>query len=228
MIRADHQENGTSFCRADLREIFRRHAEATLASLFQERAVPPDHHTQLLSLALDEAVKQFPKWITQVALICHVSAQYRNDVYSYLASMVGDSQTADDLTQETFVKVMIAVRKGDRVPPASRTLAWLFMIGTNLVRDTARKRKSLKECGLDGVDDAGLATSDAGLDARLDLREALDKVKRCCGARMAQLLELVKEGFSKHEIAAKQAISGRTVERRLQDLASALGRVAGR
>ena len=41
-----------------------------------------------------------------------VSAQLRQEVYAYIRSKVGDPAAADDLTQETFLRVEKALGKG--------------------------------------------------------------------------------------------------------------------
>jgi len=205
-----------------LRGVFSRCAQGMLTTILRERETSEDRLPQLLSDILEEAVKQFPRWITQVAIISHLSSQYRNDVHSYLARIVGDAQTADDLTQDTFINAMVAIRKGGHAPPVFKTKAWLFMIGTNLVRDAVRKSKARHECPLEDVNETALVAKNPRIDALLDLREALHKVKNLCGSKAVEIAKLVQDGCNKEEIAARQQVSTRTVERRLCTLASAL------
>ena len=211
-----------------LRGAFRSCADGMLTALLRERETSEDRIPQLLSGIVDEAAKQFPLWIGQLAVISQISTQYRDEVYSFLARIVGDSQTADDLTQDTFINAMIAIRKGGSVPAVSRTKPWLLTIGINLVRDAVRKSKARRECQFEGVNETALVVKETCLDAKLDLREALDRVKSWCGSRAVEIAKLVQEGCSKEEIAARQDVSTRTVERRLHSLASALRRFAGR
>jgi RNA polymerase sigma factor (sigma-70 family) len=213
---------------AILRSMFSRCTEGLLTAFLRERETNEDQIPHLLTEILDEAVKQFPSWVKQVALICHLTLHYRNDVHGFLNGLVRDRQAADDLTQDTFINAMIAIRKGSFVPPASKTKAWLLMIGTNLVRDAVRKSKARRECSLDGVNETTLVAKQTCLDAKLDLNEALDKVKSWCGSRAVEIAKLVQDGCNKEEIAARQDVSTRTVERRLQTLAAALRRITGR
>jgi RNA polymerase sigma-70 factor (ECF subfamily) len=50
--------------------------------------------------------------------------------------MVGSSDRAADLTQETFIR---AYQKLERFHPGKRFFPWLYSIGLNLARDSARK-----------------------------------------------------------------------------------------
>jgi RNA polymerase sigma-70 factor (ECF subfamily) len=51
--------------------------------------------------------------------------------------MAGSSDKAADLTQETFIR---AYQKLERFHPGKRFFPWLYSIGLNLARDSARKK----------------------------------------------------------------------------------------
>lgn len=59
-------------------------------------------------------------------------------VFGLLFRLTGSRDTAEDLTQETFLRV---VRTIDEYQHDGRFEAWLFRIASNLVRDQARQRK---------------------------------------------------------------------------------------
>lgn len=65
---------------------------------------------------------------------------YARKVYRYLLSLVGDVQTAEELTQETFYKALIHINsfKGD-----SSLFTWLCRIGRNLWYNQLRSQKHL-------------------------------------------------------------------------------------
>lgn len=59
------------------------------------------------------------------------------DVYSYIMTIMKDSQMAEELTQETFYRAMKSEFKGK-----SSELTWLCAIAKNLCADVFRKRKT--------------------------------------------------------------------------------------
>ncbi len=65
-------------------------------------------------------------------------AEYRPGLQRYLCGMVHDMETAEDLTQETFVRLLLK-RPKDKGVASFKT--WLFTIGGNLARDYLRKAK---------------------------------------------------------------------------------------
>lgn len=66
-----------------------------------------------------------------------VMAMYKNQVFNYLNLMVGSSELAEELTQDTFVKVYFKASS----LRTSFLKAWIFKIATNLARSEFRKRK---------------------------------------------------------------------------------------
>lgn len=65
--------------------------------------------------------------------------RYQRQVYSLVLRMVRQSQDAEDLTQETFVRMFRAL---DRYDPTRSFAAWLFTIASRLSIDHLRRRKS--------------------------------------------------------------------------------------
>lgn len=64
--------------------------------------------------------------------------RYRRQVYSVALRMVRTAEDAEDLTQETFVRMFRAL---DRYDPARPFGAWLFTIATRLSIDHIRRRR---------------------------------------------------------------------------------------
>jgi len=61
-------------------------------------------------------------------------ARYRTPVYRFLQRLTGDSATAEDLTQEVFIRAL-----GAQYEPSERERGWVFQIARNLARDHARR-----------------------------------------------------------------------------------------
>jgi RNA polymerase sigma-70 factor (ECF subfamily) len=76
--------------------------------------------------------------------------RYERPVYSLIYRMVRDRELAEDLTQETFVKVLNAL---DRYRPEFKFSSWIFKIANNAAIDQLR-RKELDTLSLEGGPDA--------------------------------------------------------------------------
>jgi RNA polymerase sigma-70 factor (ECF subfamily) len=64
--------------------------------------------------------------------------RYERPVFSLVFRMVRDRETAEDLAQETFVKVLNHI---DRYRPEFKLSSWLFKIANNITIDYLRKRQ---------------------------------------------------------------------------------------
>lgn len=71
-------------------------------------------------------------------LSVRVAERYRASIYRYVLRLVRDRVRADDLTQETFLRVH--QRLGELKDPAALE-AWLYRIATNLCYDRFRQRE---------------------------------------------------------------------------------------
>jgi RNA polymerase sigma-70 factor (ECF subfamily) len=68
---------------------------------------------------------------------------YADRIYHYVLARTGETQVAEDLTAEVFLRVMQHVRhfKLDAAHPSSSVSAWLYRIAANLVADHHRARR---------------------------------------------------------------------------------------
>jgi len=64
-------------------------------------------------------------------------ARYKGRLYSFIIRMVKDPTLAEDLTQETLIRVYIHAAKYREIAKFS---TWVFTIATNLVRNKMRQR----------------------------------------------------------------------------------------
>lgn len=121
--------------------------------------------------------------------------RYHDAVYRYVHRLTGNPDEADELTQETFVRLLEHEVDGDK------TKSWLFTVARNLVRDRSRTRRRRAEL-VEGEDlgPADPETPEETLrrsDRRRTVREALDRLK----PRDREMLLMREEGFSYAEIA---------------------------
>jgi RNA polymerase sigma factor (sigma-70 family) len=68
--------------------------------------------------------------------------RHKRKLFSYINTMVKDRQKAEDLFQDTFIKVIDQIKSG-RYKEQERFLPWLYRIAHNLVIDTLRKDKKM-------------------------------------------------------------------------------------
>jgi len=64
--------------------------------------------------------------------------RYERPVFSLIYRMVRDRETSEDLSQETFIKVLNNI---DRYRPEFKFSSWLFKIANNITIDHLRRRQ---------------------------------------------------------------------------------------
>jgi RNA polymerase sigma-70 factor (ECF subfamily) len=79
--------------------------------------------------------------------------RYERPVFSLIYRMVRDRETAEDLAQDTFIKVLNHV---DRYRPEFKLSSWLFKIANNVAIDHLRKRH-IETVSIDGSPHAASA-----------------------------------------------------------------------
>ena len=138
--------------------------------------------------------------------------RYQRPVFSLVYRMVRDRELAEDLAQETFVKVFNHL---DRFNPKYKFSSWIFKIASNLAIDTLRKREPVT-VSLDGSRNAQtpdeiessritVASTDENPEELLEARELGKEIEGAIGQlrpeyRTAILLRHV-EGRAYEEIA---------------------------
>ena len=68
--------------------------------------------------------------------------RYQNKVYSYIMMLVRDRQLADDLFQDTFLKIIRTI-KGGAYKEEGKFIQFAMRIAHNLIIDYFRKEKRL-------------------------------------------------------------------------------------
>ncbi len=138
---------------------------------------------------------------------------YRGKIYSLLLRLTGDADTADDLTQDTFVK---AYRALDGLTAEHRLLPWLYRIANNAVIDAARRRKRVSWLSLPSLADRAEEPHSPDSHGSVAEREHIDRAFRDIPVEnaMALLLHAI-EGYSYREIAEIQGCSLTAVRSRI-------------
>ncbi len=113
---------------------------STLLSLTEQQ-------TQAENLSISHGLKRH-----DAELLDRLIVQYQHRLLRYLLFLTGNREMAEDLFQETWMRVLV---RGSQYNGAARFDTWLFTIARNLVIDYRRKRTmaSLEEmCEANGED----------------------------------------------------------------------------
>ncbi len=111
-------------------------------------------------------------------------AAYSGRIFGLVFRLTGSRDAAEDLLQETMVRVVRAIHEYDHV---GKFESWLFRIAANLARDRARQRGRRGETAPLEVAAARAAGADDG-----GPEERLLRAER--GEQLAAALELLSEG----------------------------------
>jgi RNA polymerase sigma-70 factor, ECF subfamily len=137
-----------------------------------------------------------------------VAEQFRNDIFAYIQTKVGDRSAADDLTQETFLKVQSSLSKGME-PEHFR--GWIFKIARNSIIDFMHQKKRFMalEEGADGSRIENREPADPNdREFRQGLFSYASKVIAAMPSEDREALTLTElDGFSREELASHLGIS---------------------
>jgi len=100
--------------------------------------------------------------------------RYHAPVTQFLDRLLGDPDTAADLAQETFIKMMRAL---PRYQPRARFSTWLYTIAHHLALDHLRRHRT-RQARTDSLDDPLRAGAEPATDPLLTSETALDRVAR--------------------------------------------------
>lgn len=100
--------------------------------------------------------------------------RYERPVFSLVYRMVRDRETAEDLAQDAFVKVLNHI---DRYSPEFKFSSWLFKIANNVAIDHLRKKR-LDTISIDGSPHAETATDieASAFEIAAEQENALDEI----------------------------------------------------
>ena len=149
--------------------------------------------------------------------------RYQNRLLTILEHLVGNREQAEDLAQETFLRVF---RARERYEPGAKFSTWLFTIANNVASNALRSRSRRREVGVPegNGDQSGamqldqLAKAASGFmpTRNLDKTEQAEMVRHAVAAlserqRMALLLAKF-EGMSYQDIADSMGLSVQAIK----------------
>lgn len=159
--------------------------------------------------------------------------RYEKPLVNFLVRMIGDREEAEDLFQETFLKVL---RNAKRYEPKAAFSTWLYTIARNGCLDRLKKIKGLPTVPLEGKkEDAegslreALPASGAGPAERAASREMAKVVRgalREMPPKKREVLILrIYQGLPYEEIARIVNAPLGTVKYRIHDALKVLGEI---
>jgi RNA polymerase sigma-70 factor (ECF subfamily) len=150
-------------------------------------------------------------------------SKYRKPIFTYVVRLVRDEATAEDIAQETFVRLY---KELDRIRDQTAS-AWLYRVARNLVTDYVRKKRPVTftvlrgSGGNDDEDSPGLEFEHPGRDpvaisTNNELRRLIDETLEAMSEKFRDALELVDVQQLTHEEASEiLGCSVKTVSARL-------------
>ena len=150
--------------------------------------------------------------------------RYKTPILNFLYRMLGDSDTCEDLTQETLIRVY---RNAGRYKRIAKFSTWIYTIAANLGKNELRNRSRRAGITWDDIQNCNLKTDDSapmrvrpvrtdGAIERSELRVALNGAIRSLPARFRTPFVLRDvEGFAYEEIAKMLKLPKGTVKSRI-------------
>ena len=139
--------------------------------------------------------------------------RYKDKLFSFILQFVKHQRTAEDIFQETFVRV---VKHSARFDPEKKFSSWVYTIAANLCRDELKWRKRRRnqipmESGDASGDGSGLLLKDRiksgemGPREELELNERHSLLNEAIGRlpeKFRMVMELnIRQGFKYREVA---------------------------
>jgi RNA polymerase sigma-70 factor (ECF subfamily) len=142
--------------------------------------------------------------------------RWERPVFAFLVRMLGSREEAQDVGQETFLRLC---REAERYQPRGQFRSWLFRIAGNLARTRLRRRKIIRWVTFErSVHDRPAPGPPVGEELeREERRTLLNRALAELPARQRETLLLRHDlGMSQREIAAALGTSESAVESLLQ------------
>lgn len=148
--------------------------------------------------------------------------KFRGPIFTYVYRLVKDAPTAEDITQETFVRLF---KKLDTIRDRTAS-AWLYRVARNLVTDYIRKKRPVTFTVLKGArrddDDSpalqfeGKGRGPVGVTTNNELGELIEETLEAMSEKFRDVIELVDIQKLTHEEASEVlGCSVKTISARL-------------
>lgn len=124
---------------------------------------------------------------------------HRHSLFRYLVRLSGDESIAEDIVQETFLRLV-------RRPPShsNNVRAWLFTVASNIARDGLRERTRHRRLLAESPDRVPLGDAVPNPDQvaeRSETRKRVQEMLETLSEKERIVLLMREEGFTHSEIA---------------------------
>lgn len=150
-----------------------------------------------------------------------ILSRYERGVFGYIFNLVRQQQDAEDLTQETFLKVYSNLGS---INSDGNPKGWVYRVAANTVYDWFRKKKIGRETLIIDDPEANFETIDPNsayinIETSKDLEAALGQLRV---VYRSVLMLFYWQGFSYEEIASQLSLPTNTVKTYLRRAKQAL------
>lgn len=145
--------------------------------------------------------------MTRDQFIRHVKGSQKEFRRFLVALCCGDSQAADDIAQESYVKAYLSC---DKLSQTEKFNAWLFRIGYTTFVSDRRSEKQHADYG-----EASELAADTSADESFRYQELYAALNRLSAKERMSILLFYMENYPVKEIAVIQAISEEAVRQHL-------------
>lgn len=149
-------------------------------------------------------------------------SRHKDRIYGYILHIVKNPEFANDIFQETFVKIIMLIREGKYVD-SGKFLAWANRIARNLIIDNIRQEKPGSVVSIDAEDTDVLNKKDLAdvtIEDKLILSQIHTDVRRLIEALPDSQREVIELRFFKNmsfkEIAEATGVSINTALGRMR------------
>ncbi len=146
----------------------------------------------------------------QARQVAELFEQHRAAVYAYLVRLSRDAQLAEEITQETFLKVYQA---RDRLPGIENPRAWIFRIATNTCLTVLKRNRRFRWLPWEAAETISHGRDEPG---QVGQRDAVERALASMRQEYRAVLLLFSyHGFRIAEVAQVLGISEGAVKTRV-------------
>jgi len=144
--------------------------------------------------------------------------RYHRRVFAFAARLLGSAEAAEDVTQDTFLRVLECA---PRYAPQGKFAVWLLTIAANLCKDYRKQQRRRAESSLDALrDDGAIPEADVvdveeEVERRLLYRKVCEAGEQLSHEHWTAVVLKHYEGFGYDEIAKVMGCSVGTAKSRV-------------